>query len=486
MTPTGLAELEAVLARDLQLVAYPESPWLQAHVLEGQPVLDVLIVGAGQGGLAAASLLLRERVTNILVVDQAAAGEEGIWRRLARMPTLRTPKHVGGPDLGFPSLTYQAWFEAQHGAEAFRAIKYIDRYDWQRYLGWFRRVLGIPARNGTRFCGVAPFGGYLRATLQGEGGSYQVLARKLVLAAGIETSGRWWMPAQVAALPAHLRAHTADPIDFDALRGKQVAVIGAGASAFDNAAVALEQGAAQVRMFCRREELQRVQPYKVLAYPGFLRHFGALDDVTRWRMMNYLLTLREALTRETWERATRHPNFAVHTGAGIETARVDGEGVCLGTPRGEHHVDFVICGTGFDMDLSVRPELAGVAAHVATWADRYQPPVEERNARLGRYPYLDEGMAFTEKQPGSAPWLSAIHCFNFGATLSFGPSGSSISAMKFAVPRMVHAITRDLFRGEFAVHEGRIRGYDTPEFPLTFARDLAPAAAGPGPPQPGR
>lgn len=51
MTPTGLAELEAVLARDLQLVAYPESPWLQAHVLEGQPVLDVLIVGAGRAGL---------------------------------------------------------------------------------------------------------------------------------------------------------------------------------------------------------------------------------------------------------------------------------------------------------------------------------------------------------------------------------------------------------------------------------------------------
>jgi cation diffusion facilitator CzcD-associated flavoprotein CzcO len=422
MTPTSLLELEALLARDLQLVAYPEGPWVQSHTLNDQPVLDVLIVGAGQGGLAAASLLLRERVTNILVVDAAPAGEEGIWQRFARMHTLRTPKHVGGPDLGFPSLTYQAWFEAQNGAEAFRAIKYIDRQDWQRYLGWFRRVLGIPVRNQTRFCGVTPRGGYLSATLQGEEGPYQVLTRKLVLAAGIETSGYWWMPPQVAALPAHLRAHTADAIDFDALRGKQVAVIGAGASAFDNAAVALEQGAARVQMFCRREELQRIQPYKVLAYPGFLRHFGTLDDAARWRMMNYLLTVREALTRETWERVTRHPNFSILTGAGIETARVDGEGVCLGTPRGTHQVDFVICGTGFEMDLAMRPELAGVAGQVATWADRYPPPVEERNARLGRYPYLDAGMAFTERRPGSAPWVCDIHCFNFGATLSFGPS----------------------------------------------------------------
>jgi hypothetical protein len=133
------------------------------------------------------------------------------------------------------------------------------------------------------------------------------------------------------------------------------------------------------------------------------------------------------------------------------------------------------------MDLAMRPELAGVAGQVATWADRYPPPVEERNDRLGRYPYLDAGMAFTEKCPGSAPWVTDIHCFNFGATLSFGPSGSSISAMKFAVPRMVHAITRDLFRADFAAHEERIRRYDTPEFPLTFARDLVPAPAAPSP-----
>ena len=57
---------------------------------------------------------------------------------------------------------------------------------------------------------------------------------------GIAASGRWWMPPQVEALPRHLRAHTADPIDFAALRGKCVAVLGAGASAFDNAATALE------------------------------------------------------------------------------------------------------------------------------------------------------------------------------------------------------------------------------------------------------
>jgi hypothetical protein len=46
---------------------------------------------------------------------------------------------------------------------------------------------------------------------------------------------------------------------------------------------------------------------------------------------------------------------------------------------------------------------------------------------------------------------------------------------------MVHAITRDLFRADFAAHEERIRRYNTPEFPLTFARDLVPAVASPSP-----
>jgi len=476
MNPSSLSELEQLLRRDLELIAYPEAAWVPTHTLNDEPVLDVLIVGAGQGGLAVASLLLRERITNFLVVDQAAEGEEGIWQSYARMHTLRTPKQIGGPDLGIPNLSYRAWFEAQFGPQSFQLFKYIPKQDWQRYLLWFRQVLAIPVRNQTRFCAVRPQGDYLRVELQGPQGGHALLTRKLVLAGGIETSGYWWMPAAIAALPASRRAHTADRIDFKALRGKRVALIGAGASAFDNAAVALEQGASQVQMFCRRAELQRVQPYKVLAFPGFLRHFGTLEDPTRWRVMHYLLNIREALTRETWERVTCHANFELLSGAPIESARAEPTAVYLRTPRGEYPADFVICGTGFEMDLAARPELAGVAEHVASWADRYQPPSPERSERLARYPYLDAGMAFTEKQPGAAPWLGNIHCFNFGATLSFGPSGSSISAMKFAVPRLVYAISRDLFVADFAAHERRIRDYQTPEFDLTPGRPLEPTA----------
>ena len=333
-------------------------------------------------------------------------------------------------------------------------------------------MLKLPVHNGVKFCGVREAeGGLLEVRVETDGVASTILTRKLVLAGGIETSGYWWMPSNIAALPAHLRAHAADAIDFERVRGKRVAVIGAGASAFDNAATALEHGASEVIMLCRRAELQRVQPYKVLAYAGFLRHFGSLPDADRWRVMNYLMTIREALTLETWSRVTSHANFTLMTGAPVRSAAAQGDRAQLDTPAGIVDADFVICGTGFETDLAMRPELATVAPHVATWNERYAPPEGERNPRLGNYPYLDAGMAFVEKTPGAAPWIRHITCFNFGATVSFGPSGSSISAMKFAVPRAAHAIAAGLFREDLAVHEAAIRAYDTPEFPLVFARD---------------
>ena len=66
-------------------------------------------------------------------------------------------------------------------------------------------------------------------------------ARRVVLATGIEGSGQWDVPASIRdGLPRRLWAHTREDIDFGALAGKRVAVLGAGASAFDNAATALD------------------------------------------------------------------------------------------------------------------------------------------------------------------------------------------------------------------------------------------------------
>ncbi|WP_337876236.1 NAD(P)/FAD-dependent oxidoreductase [Elioraea sp.] len=450
----------------MALIAYPEPAWVPPRVTaSGEKVLDVLVVGAGQGGLVTLFALLRDRVTNILAIDRKPEGAEGPWRDFARMVTLRSWKTVTGPDLDIPSLTFQSWFEAQWGAPAFAALDKIPKEMWAEYLLWYRRILSLPVRNGVELVSLAPGAEGLAATVREGPREYTMLARKVVLATGIETPGRWWMPEFVAALPRHLRAHTAEAIDFAALAGRHVAVLGAGASAFDNAATALEHGA-RVTLCCRRPALQRVQPYKQISNAGFFRGFPHLPDAQRWRWMNHLLTVREAFPRETWERASRHAGFTLRTGTPWLGARAVGQGIEIETPSGPLHADFVICGTGFEMDVSALPALSPHAHLIATWADRYVPPAGEENPRLARFPYLTQGFALTEKIPGTASWLADVHLFSFGATASFGPSGSSINAMKFAAPRLAQALAADLFVADAEAHYQALVAYNTPEFAL--------------------
>jgi FAD-dependent urate hydroxylase len=230
----GVAALTAQVRRDLARIAHPSAPWLEPRTApDGKPALDVLIIGAGQSGLAIAFALMRTQVGNILVIDKAGYGREGPWLTYARMRTLRSPKDYTGPDLDVPSLTYQSWHEARFGTASWQALGQIPRELWAEYLLWVRETTVVPVRNGWQAVDIAPAPDDLIAvTIDQDGGRRSILyARKLVLATGQEGMGRWWMPEFVSALPRHLRAHAADEIDFTALRGKVVAVLGAGASA---------------------------------------------------------------------------------------------------------------------------------------------------------------------------------------------------------------------------------------------------------------
>lgn len=472
----ALAALTNRARDDLARIAHPRMPWLEPRIgPDGQPALDVLVAGGGQSGLAIASGLLRAQVTNILVVDRAAPGREGPWLTYARMHTLRSPKDYTGPDLDLPSLGYQAWHEARYGAADWQRLGQIARQDWAAYLGWVRGTVGVPVRNETEIVDVAPGpGGLLAATLRGDGGDAVRFARKVVLATGQEGAGHWWVPDFVAALPARFRAHAAEPIDFAALRGKRVAVLGAGASAFDNAAMALEAGASAVALFCRRAEPQVVQPFRWLTFAGFLRHVSELDDAWRWRFMSHVLGMREGFPQATYDRCAGHPAFRLRTGTSWTAARVAGDVVEVRTSSGTHEADFLICGTGIEIDFTRRPELARLAGNIARWADRYDPPAAERDARLARFPYLAPDFSLVPRRPGLTDWMADVHMFNIASTMSFGPSGSSINAMTTAVPMLVRGLTRGLFRGDLERHWRSLRDYDVPQ------AELGPPWRGPG------
>ena len=464
MKHDGLSVLESRVASDLARIAHPRAPWLEPVLgPDRKPAYDVVIVGAGQSGLATAFGLMRSQVTNILVLDKAPAGREGPWRSYARMHTLRSPKDFTGPDLDIPSLTYQSWHEAKFGSESWEALTLIPKDFWADYLDWYRHVVGIPVRNQAECTDIAPAGALLALTVSTPDGIETIHARTLVLATGQEGLGGWTLPPALAALPEARRAHSAQEIDFAALADKRVAVIGAGASAFDNAATALEAGAAAVHLLCRRKQAQVIQPYRWLTFRGFLRHLSDLDDAWRWRFMQAVLSLREGFPQATYDRCARHAAFALHLGAPILSAVDSPGGVVLGAPEGPIEVDFVIAATGIDIDPGTRPELGRFGANIARWSDRYAPPSEEQDDRLGRFPYLADDYGLMERIAGQTPWIANIHLFTIASTMSFGASGSSINAMTTAVPKLVSGITRGLFTADLERHWASFKAYDVPQ-----------------------
>ncbi len=475
MANADLTALEARVRREIEMTAHPRTEWMAARLYQGKPALDVLIVGAGQSGLCIAFGLMRDRVRNVLLVDRAPAGREGVWVTFARMPTLRSPKDQNGPDLGLPSLTFEAWYDAARGAGSFARLDMIPSLAWHEYLQWYRRVLDPPVRNDVEVAAIAPGklddgGRCLLVTLS----TGEVLAaRKVVLATGQDGSGEWWMPDFVRALPADRRAHTCEMIDFERLRGKTVAVLGAGASAMDNAAVALEHGAAEVHQFCRRAEPSVVQRYRWLTFAGFMRHIGDMPDEWRWRMMGNIIKAREGFPGDTYKRVLAFPNFTMHVGRTWTDARMEEDRIRIDTPRGPFRADYAICGTGVRQNVALRPELAAFADKIALWRDRYTPPAGEEDPLLGAYPYLASDYAFLERSPGEAPWLADIHLFGIGSTLSFGPSGASINAMTIAVPKLVAGLTRGLFAGDLQRHWESLRTYDIKQMELDWSRMAA-------------
>ena len=102
---SGLAALEARLADELAFLQLPAPRWTPTLEHDGAPVADVATVGAGMTGLALAAALV-QRGISVVAYDESPAGLEGPWATTARMETLRSPKHLAGPALGIPSVSY--------------------------------------------------------------------------------------------------------------------------------------------------------------------------------------------------------------------------------------------------------------------------------------------------------------------------------------------------------------------------------------------
>jgi cation diffusion facilitator CzcD-associated flavoprotein CzcO len=447
------AQLETQTQNALRWIGNAPADWVRPRAGADH---NVVIVGGGQSGLSIAYGLKRKGVGRVSVIDRAAPGEAGIWRSIARMHQLRTPKTMAGPELGNPALSFRAWYETLNGAAAFDSLDRIPRTDWADYLDWFQQTTGTEVRYGTRLLEIEPQGDLLRLHLEVDGARRTETARKVVLANGYAGAGGPNVPDFIRALPANLWTHTTGNIPFESLAGKVVGVVGAGSSAFDAAAVALENGAAEVHMFSRRAyvDIQGApQPQATppapppdRGHPNFLELSYELPEVVRWR--NFVLGDRRvaSVPLDSIQRAVAFDNFRLHLNASLADVAAARSQVAAKVGNTGFRFDHLIAATGYRIDLSAQPELARIHEHVALWGDRFQPTAGDESPAGASHPYLGAGFEFLPKRGETgAEYLRNIHCFNLAAALSYGiPVGDVPSVVD--QPRLLTAIARDLYR----------------------------------------
>ncbi len=190
---------------------------------------DVAIVGAGPYGLSVAAHLLP------MNIEARVFGEPmDFWRRQMPMGMLlRSEKHasnISAPDRNLGLEDYLA------GA-GINVSTQVRVEDFIEYGCWFqkqaisdldtRRVMKVDRHKS----------GFLLRLEDDE----QILAQRVVVAAGIAAFAH--RPRQFLSLPAEQASHSVDHRDLAKFAGARVVVIGAGQSAFESAALLIENGA---------------------------------------------------------------------------------------------------------------------------------------------------------------------------------------------------------------------------------------------------
>ena len=369
---------------------------------------SLLVIGAGPYALSCAALA-REHGIDTVTVGRPM----GFWRR--HMPAgmlLRS-----GPDWHLDA-------SGVHTLAAYLEERAVDPADvdplpiglFLDYAEWFRQAKGIGVREDLVVDLTKPDDRFEAVLESGE----RIVADAVVAAPGIRNFTN--LPAWAGSVPAGRAAHTCDLVRFEDLSGARVLIVGGRQSAYEWAALLVEQGAARIDLVHRHDvpRFERVSWTFVDAYlettmrvPGWWRSLprAEQDAITRrfWEVGR--------LTLEYWL-TPRLASPAIHRWPGTEVVRAEPTAAGDLTVRlsngDDLRVDQVIFACGYRADLARVPYLAGVLDRVEV-ADGF--------------PVLDEAFGAS---------LPRLYLPGFAATRDFGPFFGFVKGTAAAATLMVN------------------------------------------------
>jgi pyridine nucleotide-disulfide oxidoreductase len=384
----------------------------------GMTITDVTILGAGPYGLAAGAHLRQIKGLELRIFGEPME----FWS--SHMPEgmlLRSPwaaSHISDPQA---ALTMDA-FRNEIGTRIPEPIP-LDRF--VEYGLWFQRQ-AVPEIDRRRITRIERGSSTFRLTLSdGE----QFHSRRVVVAAGVGSFA--CRPQQFAGLPSELVTHVSDQRDVRRFNGKRVAVIGAGQSALESAALVHEAGgdvevivrAPDVHWLGWRARLQKLGPIAKLLYspfdigPAGISRIVAIPDAVKYFPRSAQDAFRRRALRPAGARwlAARCKDIPIAKGRFVESIAISNGKLRIQlndkSVRDVHHV---LLGTGYRVDVTRYPFL---------------PPELSRDLELvNGYPRLTAG--FESSIPG-LHFLGAPSSWNFGP-LMFFVCGTDYAARRLA------------------------------------------------------
>jgi FAD-dependent urate hydroxylase len=384
---------------------------------------QVVIVGAGPYGLAAASRLRRAGIDPRVFGDPMS-----FWREMPKGMFLRsnwTATSIAGHD--DDELSLDAYL-ADTG-ERFSTPVPLDRFI--AYGEWVQRR-AAPDLDRRSVARVAPASEGFSVTLEdGE----ELRAGRVVVAGGIAPFA--WRPPELVQLPAGLTSHTGDHSDLACFAERKVAIVGGGQSALESAALAREAGA-DVEVFVRSPRVVWLRGHGVKKRIGRLGPvvYAPTDVGPLWysRLVSVPDLFRQ-LPRAAQDRIARRAirpagahwligrltDVPIHLGTPVAAVHSDGEAVELSADGTRfQRFDHLLLGTGYRVDVSkysfLAPELLGLVR------------------RSNGYPVLG---------PGLESSLPGLHFLGAPAAWSFGPIMRFVSGSWYSSRALVGRVADD-------------------------------------------